>query len=42
MYHRECCDVVPSPNFGYVSFCLFLFKERNSICDKKPGIHIFY
>ena len=17
MYHRECCDVVPSPNFGY-------------------------
>ena len=18
MYHRECCDVVPSPNFGYI------------------------
>ena len=17
MYHRECCDIVPSPNFGY-------------------------
>ena len=25
MYHRECCDVVPSPNFSYAYLHILLF-----------------
>ena len=39
MYHRECCDVVPSPNFGYTrcEMTHILQQECRDILEFRKG-----
>ncbi len=37
MYHRECCDVVPSPNFGYTRCEMTHIFSKNAAAFLKGG-----
>ena len=37
MYHRECCDIVPSPNFGYTSCEMIHISQQECETFLKGG-----
>ena len=39
MYHRECCDVVPSPNFGYTRCEITHISQQECEAFLKGGAH---